>query len=775
MTKRAGKSVALEGRREAALSWLRLAVALALLAVAAVLLTALAGYDPADPWRPDEAGAARNWLGPLGAVVAGVLYGGVGLLAWPAALALPLGGWLFWKGRGQVAMLPLCCGGLWALAGAGALLGQSGLTIAIQGQSLAVGGLAGQAAASGLTALAGAGGAWAAGGMALAGGAALIGHATWPLLGQALAWRPTSEPEAAPRTTPRPEPIIAPDKRPEPTPEPTPTPAVEPANAPALEPTPRPEPPAPPRPRPQKPAAPAAGPRVVAPAPLEPPKPSTEAAPCRSENAAQRFALPSVELLRLPGEQHAQIDHDQLMEKSRLVESKLADYHVAGHVAEVAPGPVVTVFEFKPAPGVKISKVAGLADDLAMNLRAQSIRIVAPIPGKAAIGIEIPSAKRQKVFLRELLDSDHYRQAQSPLTVALGKDILGRPVIEDLCRMPHLLIAGATGAGKSVFINSLVLSILYKSTPDQVRLIMVDPKRIELSTYNDVPHLLHPIITSPKEATAGLRWAVAEMERRYTLLAAHGVRNIGSFNDKLRAEGLAAEPDGRLGGLAPDPERPARLTPLPHVLIIIDELADLMMVSSKDVEGLITRLAQMARASGIHLVLATQRPSVDVITGLIKANFPARISFQVSSRIDSRTILDQQGAEHLLGAGDMLFLHPSTPGLKRVHGAFVSDGEIEDVVEHWKNQGRPNYDESVVAAAEGDEDAAADGDDDVVDELYQDAVRLVRQSGQASISFVQRRLRVGYNRAARMIEQMEQDGVVGPSDGSRPREVLLRD
>lgn len=464
----------------------------------------------------------------------------------------------------------------------------------------------------------------------------------------------------------------------------------------------------------------------------------------------QSYKLPSLDLLQPPPMTRMETQRDLLANNSRLLEEKLAHFGVQGNVVEVAPGPVVTMYEFKPAPGVKISKVAGLSDDLAMNLKATSVRIVAPIPGKSVIGIEIPSPQREMVYLRELLASDAYRSNESPLTVALGKDILGQPVVSDLSRMPHLLIAGATGAGKSVFINTLILSILYRSTPEQVRLLMVDPKRIELSTYNHIPHLLYPIITQPKDATAGLRWAVAEMERRYDLLAEMGVRNIQTYNQRVESE----------------PEK----TPLPYLVVIIDELSDLMMVASKEVETLITRLAQMARASGIHLVLATQRPSVDVITGLIKANFPARLSFQVSSRIDSRTILDTQGAENLLGAGDMLFLPPGTAGLRRLHGAFVSDEEIERVVEFVRGQGEPQYDESIVQKGQDGEQ----GEEVEEDELYGEAVAIVKQSGQASISYVQRRLRVGYNRAARMIEQMEIDGIVGPSDGSRPREVLIR-
>ena len=453
---------------------------------------------------------------------------------------------------------------------------------------------------------------------------------------------------------------------------------------------------------------------------------------------------------------------------SRLLEEKLLDFKVQGKVVAVAPGPVVTMYEFKPAPGVKISKVANLSDDLALNLRARSVRIVAPIPGKDVIGIEIPSPKRETVFLRELLASPMYLEAKSHLAVALGKDILGMPVVEDLSRMPHLLIAGATGSGKSVFINTLVLSLLYRAVPDQVRLLMVDPKRIELSPYNHIPHLLYPVISDPDQATAGLRWAVQEMERRYELLAATGVRHITSYNQRLQEQGITE----RLSVVL-DPDDPESLKPLPFVVIIIDELADLMMVSSKEVETQITRLAQKARAAGIHLVVATQRPSVDVITGLIKANFPARISFQVSQKVDSRTILDQQGAEHLLGKGDMLFMPPGASAITRLHGALVTDDEIEQVVEFLRSQGRPKYDERIVQSEDGDD--AMDILEEEADVLYPQAVEVVMQSGQASISYVQRRLRVGYNRAARMIERMEREGIVGPSDGSKSREVLIRD
>ena len=469
------------------------------------------------------------------------------------------------------------------------------------------------------------------------------------------------------------------------------------------------------------------------------------------------YELPSLKLLTDPPPRTSNIQRDSLIMNSRLLEKKLLDFGVEGNVSEVAPGPVVTMYEYKPAPGVKISKIAGLADDLALALRALSIRIVAPIPGKAAIGIEIPNNNREIVFLKEILGSEQFSEFQSPLAVALGKDIMGVPVVTDLARMPHLLIAGATGAGKSVALNAMILSILYKSVPDEVRLLMIDPKRIELSVYEGIQHLLHPVLMDPKEATLGLRWTVEEMERRYALLAKVGSRNINSYNNKI--EKINKQND--------DEEK---LEPLPYIIVIIDELADLMMVSSKEVESSITRLAQMARAAGIHLILATQRPSVDVLTGIIKANLPVRISFQVSSRIDSRTILDSIGAEKLLGNGDMLFLPPGVSKLQRIHGAYVSDKEVRAVADFLKQQGTADYDKTILEV--GRESDAVQAEEEY-DEKYQEAIQVVTETGQASISMLQRRLRVGYNRAARMIEIMEKEGLVGPSDGVKPRQVLV--
>jgi S-DNA-T family DNA segregation ATPase FtsK/SpoIIIE len=408
-----------------------------------------------------------------------------------------------------------------------------------------------------------------------------------------------------------------------------------------------------------------------------------------------------------------------------------------------------------------------------LALRAISVRIVAPIPGKAAVGIEIPNSIREPVYLKDILSCEEFAQAESKLTLAFGKDIFGIPFVTNLAKMPHLLVAGATGAGKSVSLNSMICSLLYKADPEEVKFLMIDPKRLELSVYDGIPHLLHPVVYDPKASAHILRWATEEMEIRYRLLAEKGVRNIERYNQKVEKELKEARGKGR-GQLVEteglEDRTGENLSLLPYIVIVIDELADLMMVSARDVEASLTRLAQMARAAGIHLLLATQRPSVDVLTGVIKANFPTRISFQVSSKTDSRTILDANGAEHLLGSGDMLFLPPGTSRLIRIHGAYVSEIEIMRIVEFWKKQGRPVFDPSILKVKEETPDSETDG----YDEMYDQAVALVAESRQASISMIQRRLRVGYNRAARMIEKMEQEGVVGPADGSKPREVYIK-
>ena len=468
------------------------------------------------------------------------------------------------------------------------------------------------------------------------------------------------------------------------------------------------------------------------------------------------FQMPSVNFLEEPEFQIGSADDENLRMQSQLLEKKLEDFGVHGRVVEVAPGPVITTFEYEPAPGVKINKIVNLTDDLALAMRAISIRIVAPIPGKAVIGIEVPNTNRQMVKFKEVIASSAFEKSKSKLTLCLGKDIVGNPVVAELDKMPHLLIAGATGAGKSVALNAMICSLLYKARPDEVKIILVDPKRIELSSYDGIPHLITPVVTDPKKATNALFWAVREMEKRYELFSEMTARNIKQYNNKVAK--------------APKPADKEAPKTLPYIVIVIDELADLMMLASRDVEVGLTRLAQMARAAGIHLILATQRPSVDVLTGIIKANFPTRLTFQVSSRTDSRTIIDTNGAENLLGNGDMLFLPPGTAKLQRIHGAYISEGELTQVLAFLRSQEKPEYDEEVteISAIQSTE-----SDDDEYDERYDDAVALVTEAGQASISMIQRHLRIGYNRAARIIEKMEKEGVVGPSDGAKPRDVLV--
>ena len=494
------------------------------------------------------------------------------------------------------------------------------------------------------------------------------------------------------------------------------------------------------------------------------------------------YKLPPLELLDPPEGEQFKIDKETLHANSIILQKKLEDFGVEGEVVAVRPGPVITMYEFKPAPGVKVRRIVMLADDLAMALRAVSVRILAPIPGESVVGIEIPNPRRETVYLREVIESEAYRNTDSKIALALGKDIGGTPFATDLAKMPHLLVAGATGTGKSVSINAMILSILFKSTPQDVKFIMVDPKMLELTIYEEIPHLLVPVVTDPKKAAAALFWAMDEMDRRYRLMRDKGARNIDNYNRTLEREtGKKAvidltEPESAAENLNPggnlSQDAPIVHERLPRIVIIIDELADLMMTVGRDIEEYITRLAQKARAAGIHLILATQRPSVDVITGLIKANFPARISFQVTSRVDSRTILDSMGGEKLLGNGDLLFLPPGTARLIRVHGAFVSDQEVRRVMKFIRQQGRPNYRPEVLEAKRETEAAAAAEDE--YDEMYDQAVAIVTETQQASISMIQRRLRVGYNRAARMIEQMERDRVVGPADGAKPREVYAR-
>jgi len=489
--------------------------------------------------------------------------------------------------------------------------------------------------------------------------------------------------------------------------------------------------------------------------------------------------LPPLSLLDPPTASGETVSTAALEAMSRQVEMKLLDFGIEVQVVAVHPGPVVTRFELQPAPGLKVSRITNLAKDLARSLSVISVRIVEVIPGKSVIGLEIPKERRELVVLSEILKSREYDKTTSPLTLALGKDISGHPVVVDLARMPHLLVAGTTGSGKSVALNAMILSLLYKATPADVRLVMVDPKMLELSVYQGIPHLLAPVVTDMKEAANALRWSVAEMDRRYQIMSALGVRNIAGFNRKVKESAAKGHP-------IPDPlskpdlideeaEVPS-LEPLPYIVVVVDELADMMMIVGKKVEELIARLAQKARASGIHLILATQRPSVDVITGLIKANIPTRIAFQVSSRVDSRTILDQMGAEQLLGHGDMLYMPPGTGTPVRLHGAFVADHEVHRVVDNLRGHGAPDYVDGVLDGGPEEGAGLAAGDNGEAggesDPLYDQAVRIVTESRRASISGVQRRLKIGYNRAARMIEEMERAGIVGELQPNGSREVL---
>jgi len=475
----------------------------------------------------------------------------------------------------------------------------------------------------------------------------------------------------------------------------------------------------------------------------------------KKQTLHEDYKLPSTDLLDAKMDSGIEVDRTAVYEKAKLIEDKLQDFGVKGKVTEIRPGPVITMFEYKPAPGIKINKIAALENDLAMGLSAVSIRIIAPIPGKDVIGIEVPNTKRELVVLREMLEDPEFSKSESFLTLALGKDISGLSFYMDLRKAPHLMIAGTTGSGKSVLLNAIITSMLYKASPRELKFIMIDPKMLELSVYEDIPHLLHPVVTDPKKAAAALRWAVMEMDNRYSILSEEGVRDIESYNKNLMKHGTEDKWERYL----------------PYIVIVLDELADLMMVSGNEVKDSVTRLAQKARAAGIHLIVATQRPSADVVAGLIKANFPARISFLVFSKIDSRIILDAGGAERLLGKGDMLFLEPGTSNLVRLQGALISDEEREGITDFVKSQGQPHYNEEItfVEEQEGDSDL-----DDEKDELYQQALRTIAESGQASISMLQRKLKIGYNRAARIVEIMEKEGVVGPQEvAGKPREVFI--
>jgi S-DNA-T family DNA segregation ATPase FtsK/SpoIIIE len=501
--------------------------------------------------------------------------------------------------------------------------------------------------------------------------------------------------------------------------------------------------------------------REPAPPRIVPPRPAAEeASPPRP--AGKAFVLPALDLLEPPPAGEDGVDEATLQENAQALLSKLAEHGIEGIITEIRTGPLVTMYEFRPAPGIKANRVSAMADDLALAMRCESVRVVPNIPGKGVMGFEIPNARRAPILLRELLGCAAYASAGTTLALALGKDIFGEPVVRDLGKMPHLLIAGATGSGKSVALHTIILSILFRATPDDVRLILVDPKMLELSLYEGIPHLYHPVVTQPREAAQALKWAVGEMRGRYQLMMENGVRHIDAFNQFVEKRQRAAG-KARTGAENDD------LSRLPYIVIVIDELADLMMTtaSRREVEDSITQLTQMARAAGIHLVFATQRPSVDVLTGVIKANFPSRVSFKVTSQFDSRTILDQAGAETLLGFGDMLFLQPGVGGIVRLHGPYVGEGEIQRVAGHLKAQGPPAYDSAITAAPSSEEP------DPSRDEKFDAAVEEVVRAGRASVSFLQRRLQIGFNRAARIIEEMERQGIVGPAEGGKQREVYV--
>ncbi len=492
------------------------------------------------------------------------------------------------------------------------------------------------------------------------------------------------------------------------------------------------------------------------------------------------YQLPPLSLLSDPPIYLKKVSPEELAAQAQILKRKLSDFGVLGEVKEIHPGPVVTLFEFEPAAGVKLNKITTLSDDLALAMRALQVRIVPRIPGKSVVGIEIPNRMREEVFLKEILSSSSFARLSSKLRLSLGKDIFGTPVAADLSAMPHLLIAGSTGSGKSVGLNSMILSILLSAKPTEVKLLLIDPKMIELSLYEEIPHLIAPVITDPKIASSALRRMVMEMQRRYELLAEMGVRNISAYNNLFANGAIVTRPPKTqflFDQMAQDSSVPViplpPLVPLPYIVVCIDELADLMVVASRDVEESIGRLAQMARAAGIHLILATQRPSVDVLTGVIKANFPARIAFAVTSKIDSRTVLDTNGADQLLGKGDMLYMSAGTSKLLRIHGAYVSEEEVKRVVTFLKEQGKPHY-EPIFSTVSEEASSQDKQDINARDELYEKARDLVMTTGQASASFIQRRMRVGYPRAARMIELMEEDGVVGPATGSKPRELLMK-
>jgi len=744
-----------------------------------LLLLGLASYLPADPsfnTATAEGTAAYNWIGPVGAYAADMLFQVFGWVAYLVALGLLVVGTRTMLGRPFEAPGTKALGAALLVTSLGALLELFPYTPAVRGL-IRGSGLVGYLGAAALVHTFNRVGASIVAASVFLTSLFLVTHFSFSAVfnfirrrfgfvkSVAARWNAWCEARQQERLRRRVERARIVGKPPV---------VVQKVNA-------KPASPAAAQPQPAQPP-PATGPRIMPVPQVEAPvrssaapgfrprKPGDELAPPLPRivgRGPHAYKLPSATLLR-PPEDSEGIDEDELKERAVRLTEKFREFDVTGSVTQIHPGPVVTTYEFKPEAGIKYSRITNLVDDLCLAMKAESI-LIDRIPGKSTVGIEVPNLHREIIHLRELVESSEFAASPSKLTLSLGKDITGKFKITDLTQMPHLLMAGSTGSGKSVAINSMVVSILYKSAPDEVKLILIDPKRLELSLYEGIPHLLTPVVTEPKQAANVLRRAVVEMDDRLKKLAEHGVRNIEQFNKIF-------EPDSTLNLFDTNGRRER---PLPYIVIVIDELADLMMVEPQGVEESITRLAQMARAVGIHLILATQRPSVDVITGLIKANLPSRIAFRVASKVDSRTILDSNGAEALLGRGDMLFLPPSTARLLRLHGPLVTEQEIGRVVDWWKSQSVPQYnDEFLKPVADRDHDEVGEEDEEEesagLDAVYEEAVRLVVESGKASTSLLQRRLRLGYGRAARLIDMMEKDGIVSAPDGSKPREVLKR-
>ena len=773
----------------------REAAGLLLIALSVVIAGALVSYDAADAswWHRSGPGAEHNWFGWFGATLGETVLQLLGTAAFLAPIALSVLGvrWLLGSERlslgrsiGYFVLGLSLCSLLDLLYG----------NIAYGGESFSAGGFVGRRVAGALRAAFNTPGALLLSATALAASVILTTrisfvHAVeWlthhlaegarrlgPMLRDAyvrarIAWDERAEKRraAAAERAAATERERPPAARIETPPAATETVAAA-AAAPPERPT-RPTLKLEPGPAGDRPVAPAERPKLVPTAArgagssrarkIEPAEPRQSKLPMQP--GKRGYALPPLDLLNEPAPQAVESEQE-LLERAKLITDKLREFSVNGTVVAIHPGPIVTTFEFKPEAGVKYSKITGMTDDLSLALRAESVRIDR-MAGRATVGIEVPNRHQETIFPRELFGSDTFRNGSSKLTVGLGKDIGGNVLCAELDRMPHLLIAGATGSGKSVGLNGMIASILYKATPEEVRFIMIDTKMIELGIYADIPHLLIPVVTEAKHAATALKWAVREMEQRYRKLAAVGVRNITQFNDLLEEK-----PDSTYND--PKQEEPVRLTPLSYIVIVIDELADLMMVTSSEVEAAIMRLAQMARAVGIHLIIATQRPSVDVITGTIKANFPSRIAFRVSQRVDSRTIIDQQGAEHLLGRGDMLYLASGSARLKRVHGSYLTEAEINRITAFIRKMAEPVYDESVLR--EGEEGGPGEIDGEPTDEFYVEAVRTILEEGKCSITLIQRRLKLGYARAARIVDMMERQGVVSTGEGSKPREILV--